>query len=164
MLYAAHLCGQDGAGASDLAWALGGDWDEALGKGKLHGSGMVQWRGSRICLAPSIARALDGREPASGVVVGTPGPVSILGPCIVVAESSDLTAIARACLATADGAILASHERVEWREAMAEARAYGAVAMVRADPELPAMQSGEPVIIVVSDQEAADALSLPVLQ
>lgn len=164
LLYGSHLGGQAGVAAVDLARVLDGNWDEALGKGRLHASGLAQRDASRIRLAACVERALDGLPPVTGTLVGESGPVSILGPCVVVAANDDLTVIASVCLASAGGAILAANENAAAVDVVLEARAYGAVAMVRVAGGERAAVTDEPIIIVVPDQATAATLALPQLQ
>lgn len=163
LLYAAHLCGQQGAAPADVASVLGGNWDEALGNGQLNATGIARFERSRVLLDAWVLRALDGLAPMTGTLVGEKRPVRLMGPCVTIGDGDDLGAVAQASLATAGAAILASREGMSWADVVAEARAYGAVAMVRgaADPRI--LASRLPVIIVVPNQSAADGLRLPQL-
>ena len=161
LLYGAHLCGDDGAAPVDVARVLGRNWDEALGKGQLHAAGVTSHRDSRVRLAPCVLAALDGLPPQSGTMVGEPGTIALLGPCVVVAgDDTELGIVAETCLPNAGGAILAGH--AEPRDVLLEARAYGAVAMLRLPAgTLARLATDEPVILVVPDDATADALGVP---
>jgi hypothetical protein len=160
LLYGTHLGGADGVAPVDVARVLGRNWDEALGRGHLAGSGAVVWRDSRVRLGPWVQRALDGIPPRSGTIVGTPGAIVLLGPCVVVATDESLGTVAEAWLPAAGGAILAAHPGADVHELALEARAYGAVAMLPFDPDV-GIPVDEPMIVVVTDDAVADALGLP---
>jgi hypothetical protein len=162
LLYGAHLCGECGAAPIDVARVLDRQWDEALGKGELAQHGVATYAGSRVALAPALLRVLDELPPLLGPVVGEPGDASpLLGPCVVVAPAGEaLLAVAERCLTGAATAILVAHGAPELADLLFEARAHGAVPLVRcADPL--AAPPREPMIFVVADDEAADALALP---
>jgi hypothetical protein len=75
----------------------------------------------------------------------------------VIAATGTLGAAAHAWLPLVGGAILAADDRVVAADAIFEARAYGAIAMVRALPD----GASAPMILVVADDAAADATGLP---
>ena len=58
------------------------------------------------------------------------------------------------------GAILVAHADVPWASMAFEARAYGAVAMLRIDQPMP-LTSHDPVIVVVDDSDLAERLGIP---
>lgn len=153
LLYGAHLAGDPGAAPVDVARVLGRRWDEALGRGRLAASGIASYRESRVRLVPAVLRVLDELPPQTGALVGTAGAISLLGPCVVVG-SGPLGTIASACLPLAGGAILAADDRSRADAVIFEARAYGAVAMLRSMADVP-------MIVVVEDEAAADASGLP---
>lgn len=157
LCYGAHLAGEQGAAPVDVARVCGRRWDEALGRGKLAASGVARVIDSRVRLAPAVLRVLDELPPATGALVGTPGASSLLGPCVVIAATGTLGAAAHAWLPLVGGAILAADDRVVAADAIFEARAYGAIAMVRALPD----GASAPMILVVADDAAADATGLP---
>lgn len=164
LLYGAHLCGLGGAAPVDIARVLERTWDEALGKGRLHAAGVAHSAESRVRLARCVERALDGLAPETGTLVGKSGPVNVLGPCVVVASGDDVVAVARASVASAGGAILACSEPAIGTALALEARAYGAVAMVRLDSGARVVAGDSPLIIIVPDPNTAEGLGLPVLQ
>lgn len=186
-LYGAHLAGHDGVAPADVARLLGGRWDEALGRGELAAQHAVETRDSlsariaetrdslasvagalvrdaRVRLAAPIIRALDELPPSTGQLVGTPGAVTLLGPCAIV-SAGPLAIIAEACLSSIGGAILAGHAGVDPVALVAEARAYGAVPMWGVDAKVLArVPTDQPIILVVDDDATADALGIPRLQ
>ena len=156
-LYGAHLCGEAGVAPVDLARVLAQNWDEALGRGQLASSQVATFRDSRVRLATFAQRVLDQLHPATGTIVGTPGPIELLSACVVVApDDQPLGLVAEAMLPLVGGAILAADPEVDPRELVLEARAYGAVAMVRT-----AAITDTTMILVVSDEARADQLELP---
>jgi len=158
-LYGAHLCGEPGVAPVDLARVLAQNWDEALGRGQLASSEVARFRDSRIRLATFAQRMLDQLHPATGTIVGTPGPIELLSACVVVApEDQPLGLVAEVMLPLVGGAILAADSNVDPRELVLEARAHGAVAMVRAAATI---ASDTTIILVVSDEARADQLELP---
>ncbi|MEO6771598.1 MAG: hypothetical protein ABI467_01065 [Kofleriaceae bacterium] len=163
LLYGAHLAGEAGVAPVELAGVLGHDWAEALGRGQLAGSGVAVYRDSRVRLAAPVQRVLDELPPVTGVLVGPPGPVVLLAACVVVAAADQsLGAVAAATLPAAGGAILAAHAEMDPREIALEARAYGAVAMVRVTPaSVERIPHDGPVILVLDDEGLADHLELP---
>ncbi|HEY6039650.1 MAG TPA: hypothetical protein VIV58_35460, partial [Kofleriaceae bacterium] len=163
LLYGAHLNGEPGVAPATLAGVLGRDWDEALGRGQLAGSAIAVYRDSRVRLAPAVQRALDELPPATGVLVGQPGSVVLLAPCVVVAAADQpLGVIAEATLPAAGGAILAGHPRFDPRDVVLEARAYGAVAMIRVTSStVERIPPDGPLILVLDDEGLADHLELP---
>jgi hypothetical protein len=160
LLYGAHLCGERGVAPFDVARLLDRQWDEALGRGELAERGVAEYAGSRVALTPLILRVLDELPPLTGTLVGEPGPVALLGPCVVVAGDEPLTAIAEQCLSRVGGAILSAHGEPGRANLFFEARAYGAVPMLRVAVSLDAAPS-EPAILVVDDEAHADRLGLP---
>lgn len=162
LLYGAYLAGIDGVAPADIAQLLGGRWDEALGRGELFSRGVVgEAFASRIRLMPAIMRALDELPPTTGTLIGTPGPVSLLGPCVLVA-AGPLPIVAEACLSSVGGAILAYDSDRDPGELIAEARAYGAAPMWRVQPfALDIIPTDQPIILVVDDDETADSLGIP---
>jgi hypothetical protein len=160
LLYGAHLCGERGAAPAEVARVLGGAWDEALGRGQLAARGVAVYASSRVQLAAPILRALDELPPVTGTLVGAPGTIALLGPCVVVAGDEPIGAIAARCAPTVGGAILAAHEGADLREVLLEARARGAVSMLRSAGDLEQVPA-EPVVLVVSDEAIAGELGLP---
>lgn len=158
LLYGAHLCGERGAAPVDVARILDGNWDEALGRGELAASGIAYHAASRVALSPLVLRLLDELPPVSGALVGEPGPIALLGPCIVVAGDEPLAAVAERCLARVGGAILAAHRDADPATLLLEARAHGAVAMLRGVPEA---VPPEPVIFVTDDADLAERAAMP---
>ena len=163
LLYGAHLCGERGAAPIDVARVLDRQWDEALGRGELAQRGVAEYAGSRVALSPVILRVLDELPPLTGTLVGEPGIVALLGPCVVVAGDEPLTQIAAPCLAHVGGAILVARDDSDRAELLFEARAHGAAPMLRPAAVLDAAPS-EPAIFVVGDAELADRLGLPRLE
>jgi hypothetical protein len=162
LLYAAHLCGERGAAPIDVARVLDRQWDEALGRGQLAERGVAIYADSRVRLAPAVLRVLDELPPALGALVGEPGGTSpLLGPCVVVAPPADaVPEIAARCLPRVATAILAAPGEPDLIELGFEARAHGAVALVRC-ADIPGEPPRTPMIFVVADDEAAVASSLP---
>jgi hypothetical protein len=154
LLYGAHLAG-GGAAPIDVARVLDRNWAEALGRGQLAERGIAIYRESRVYLAPAIQRALDELPPTTGTLVGQPGPVSLLGPCAVVAPADiSLAELAERFLGQVGSAILAGYEHAAVDAIVLEARAHGAVPMVRTPV-------ADPAIIVAASERAADELGLP---
>ena len=160
LLYGAHLCGEPGAAPVDVARLQDRRWDDALGRGELALRGVACYGRSRVALARGILRFLDELAPATGTLVGEPGPVALLGPCVVVAGDEPLAAIAAQYGPRAGGAILAAHGEPDRAELFLEARAFGAVPMLRASVSIDPV-SREPAIFVAGDPELADQLGLP---
>jgi hypothetical protein len=154
LLYGAHLAG-DGAAPIDVARVLDRNWAEALGRGQLAERGITRHADSRVRLAPAIQRALDELPPATGTLVGEPGAIALLGPCAIVASAdAPLVELATRFLGHVGSAILAGHDHAPASEIVFEARAHGAVPMVRTPVDAPA-------IIVAATERAADELGLP---
>lgn len=163
LLYARHLLGTDGIAPVDVANVQRDftRWDEALGRGDLVSSGAVTFRASRLRLSAAALRVLDEQPPGTGTLVGSPGVLSRLGPCVIVASGA-LAIVAEACLSSIGGAILAAHEDADPHDLSEEARAYGAAPMwrVRAD-QLARVPAEKPFILVAHDDATADALGVP---
>jgi hypothetical protein len=113
-----------------------------------------------VALAPLILLVLDELPPVTGTLIGEPGAIALLGPCVVDAGDEPLPTIAARCLPHVGGAILAARGEVPLAELVFEARAYGAAPMLRIAASLEAAPA-EPAILVVSDAELADRLGLP---
>lgn len=158
LLYAAHLCGERGVAPVDVARVLDGAWHEALGRGELAARNVAYYAASRVALSPLVLRVLDELPPATGVLVGRAGPVVLRGPCVAVAGDEPLAELAERCVAQVGGAILAAHRDAEPAAVLFEARACGAVAMLRATPAVPPREAA---IFVVDDAELADRLGMP---
>jgi hypothetical protein len=135
-------------------------WDEALGRGALAARGVAEYAGSRVALAPLVLRTLDELPPATGVLVGRPGSVTLLGPCVVIAGDEPLVDVAERCAPQIGGAILAATGEPVRAELVLEARARGAAAMLRA--VLVAAPS-DAAIFVIDDPDLAERLGLPCL-
>jgi hypothetical protein len=171
LLYGAHLRGEAGVAPLDVARMLDRQWDEALGRGDLARTGLCEYVRSRVALSPVILRALDELPPLTGTLLGPPGPIALLGPCVVVARDESLAAVAERCLPHVGGAILVAHPDIPCPPLVFEARAYGAAAMLRphggaapGNPQglRPALTTAsDPVIFVVDDAELADRLGVP---
>lgn len=163
LLYGAHLAGERGVAPVDVARVLGGNWDEALGNGQLAGSLIATFAGSRVRLAAMVQRTLDSNPIATGTLVGTPGPVMLVNACIVVApDEQPIGLVAEATLPAAGGAILAVHPGADPLDAVVEARARGAVAMLRVTPQaIERIPASATAILVIPDEAIADALDLP---
>jgi hypothetical protein len=159
-LYGAHLCGEAGVAPVEVARMLDRQWDEALGRGELARSGVCEYARSRVALSPTILRVLDELPPLTGTLVGAPGPIALLGPCIVVAGDEPLSAIAERCLPRVGGAILVANPDVACGPLVFEARAHGAAAMLRTDRPEPAAPH-DPVIFVVGDADVAEDFGIP---
>ncbi len=157
LLYGAHLAGERGAAPVDVARVLGRRWDEALGRGLLATRGLARFEGSRVLLAPAIQRALDELPIRLGTVVGEPGAIALLGPCVVVG-TAPLAQLAERHLAHVGGGILAAHDDAPVAELFVEARARGVVPMLRVS-EPPA--GDDIAIYVVVDDAFAELLALP---
>ncbi|MEO8840301.1 MAG: hypothetical protein ABI591_21530 [Kofleriaceae bacterium] len=161
LLYGAHLAGEPGVAPVDLARVLDRNWDEALGAGELAASLVAVFRDSRIRLAPAVLRALDGLPITTGVLVGQPGAVALLAACIVVApDATALGVVAESTLPAAGGAILAAHPHADPLELVIEARARGAVPMLRATA-VERLPTSTTAIFVIEDEALAEQLELP---
>jgi hypothetical protein len=157
-LYGAHLCGERGVAPVEVARLLDRRWDEALGRGELAERGVAEYAGSRVVLSPLVLRALDELPPATGVLVGRPGSVTLLGPCVVIAGDEPLVAVAERCARQVGGAILAATGEPARAALVLEARARGAAPMLRA-----VLDAAPPdaAIFVIDDAELAERLGLP---
>jgi hypothetical protein len=158
LLYGAHLCGERGAAPAEIARVLDHQWDEALGRGGLAERGVAEYAGSRVALSPLVLRTLDELPPATGVLVGRPGSVTLLGPCVVIAGDEPLVAVAERCAPQIGGAILAATGEPVRAELVLEARARGAAPMLRAVLD---RAPDDAVIFVIGDPELAERLGLP---
>jgi hypothetical protein len=162
LLYGAHLCGQRGVAPVDVAQVLDRRWDEALGRGELAAQRIAEYAGSRVALSPAVLRVLDELPPVTGILVGQPGTVVLLGPCVVVAEAP-LTELAERHRSRVGGAIVVARDGVDRVSLLLEARAYGAVAMLQIAAVVDPVPI-EPAIYVVGDAELANRLALPRLE
>ena len=160
LLYGAHLCGHTGVAPVDVARLLDHAWDEALGRGELAHHGIARHAGSRVVLAPAILRMLDELPPATGTLVGEPGSVALLGPCVAVAGDEPLAAVAERCAPQVGGAILVGRDGADRDDVLFEARARGAAAMLRAPHDIDGIPN-LPAIFVVGDAGLADGLGVP---
>jgi hypothetical protein len=160
LLYGAHLAGHDGVAPVDVARLLDHQWDEALGRGELAHHGLVRHAGSRVALSPAILRMLDELPPGTGTLVGEPGTVALLGPCVAVAGDEPLATVAERCAPQVGGAVLVAHDTADRDDVLFEARARGAAAMLRAPAGVDALP-GVPAIFAVADVELADRLAVP---
>jgi hypothetical protein len=160
LLYAAHLCGERGAAPVDVARVLDHQWDEALGRGALAQRRIASYADSRVTLAAAIRRVLDELPPLTGTLIGEPGSVLLLGPCVVVADGESLAAVAARCRASVGGAILLAHPEADRAELLFEARAHGAAAMLQISTGLDTAPTDH-AIFVVSNPELADRLGIP---
>ncbi|CAN5919331.1 hypothetical protein BH11MYX3_BH11MYX3_45470 [soil metagenome] len=160
LLYGAHLGGVRGAAPVDVARVLGGLWHEALGTGQLARKGAARYLDSRVMLAEAVQRMLDELPPATGTMFGSAGAAALLGPCVVVSDEP-LAVLAQRYLATVGSAILAAHPDCDPVELFLEARARGAVPMLRfTSPDLVELPT-EPVVLVVTDDAVAEQLGVP---
>jgi hypothetical protein len=163
LLYGAHLCGERGVAPAEVARVLDHRWpdhrwDEALGRGELAERGVAEYAGSRVALSPLVLRVLDELPPATGVLIGRPGMVALLGPCVVVAGDEPLVAVATRCAPQVGGAILVATGEPVRAQLVLEARARGAAPMLRAVPDA---APGDAAIFVTGDAELAERLGLP---
>ena len=161
LLYGSHLVGERGAAPIDVARVLGRRWDEALGTGQLAALGLATYADSRVRLAGPLLRVLDELPVTTGILVGEPGAVALLGPCVVVAADPILANVAQRYLASVGGAILAAHADADPGEVLVEARARGAAPMLRVSLEHVLPLGVEPAILVVDDETLVDQLGVP---
>lgn len=162
LLYGSHLGGVRGAAPFDVARVLGRRWDEALGTGLLAARGLVRYVESRVVLAPPIQRMLDDLPVATGTLVGDPGVVALLGPCVVVAvQGAPLAALAEQYLGAVNSAILAAGDDADPAELFVEARARGAAPMLRIGAGEILQVGTDPAVLVVTDDEHAEQLGVP---
>jgi hypothetical protein len=173
LLYGAYLLGE--RGVAPLAMARVAGWPDALGRGELADKQLVVYGDARVELAGTVRRVLDELPPTTGTLVGTPGAMSLLGPCVLVA-AGPLHIVAEACVSSIGGAILAAHDSAHEsaRDAarnddphalIAEARAYGAAPMLRARAGVLAqLPVDQPLILVADDDRTANELGLPRLR
>jgi hypothetical protein len=162
LLYGAHLCGEPGAAPVDVARVCEHGWDEALGRGKLAEARLAIYARSRVRLAAPILRALDELPPAAGTLFGPPGSPALLAPWAAVAPGEPLDELAARLSMQIGGAILAARPGADPAELYLEARARGAVPLLRAAAE-EAPSPTEPAILVVDDEAAAERLGTPIL-
>lgn len=106
---------------------------------------------------------LDELPPVTGTLVGTPGEVALLGPCVVVDAGTPLAALAERYLVRVGGAILAAHGEADPGELMVEARARGAVPMLRIAAAEILELGTDPAVLVIDDEAAAAQLDVPKL-
>ena len=167
LLYGAHLCGDPGAAPVDVARVNDRAWDEALGRGRLAEARLAVYERSRVRLAPSILRTLDELPPVTGTLVGVPGAPALLAPWAVVSPDEPLDALAVGLAAQIGGAVLAAHPGADPAELLLEARARGAVALLRvgrpAPGAAPPVPPDEPAILAVDDESVAAQLEVPLL-
>jgi hypothetical protein len=161
LLYGTHLSGVLGAAPVDVARVLGRRWDEALGTGQLALRGLARYADSRVVLAPPVQRMLDELPVTTGTLVGEPGTVALLGPCVVVAGDVALAVLAERYLAAIGGAILAAFDDIEPAELFVEARARGAAPMLRIGTGEILQVGTDPAVLVVGDEATADQLGVP---
>jgi hypothetical protein len=83
-----------------------------------------------VALSPVILRVLDELPPLAGTLVGEPGTVALLGPCVVVAGDEPITAVAERCLSRVGGAILAAYGDPDRADLVFEARACDRPAVI----------------------------------
>jgi hypothetical protein len=163
LLYGAHLCGEPGAAPVDVARVCDRGWDEALGRGRLAEARLATYERSRVRLAAPIQRVLDELPPAAGALFGPPGSPALLAPWAAVAPGEPLDELAARLAAQIGGAILAARPGADPAELYLEARARGAVPLLRVDAAAAAPPETEPAILVVDDDEAAAQLGAPIL-
>ncbi len=161
LLYGSHLGGVHGAAPVDVARVLGQRWDEALGTGQLALRGLVRHAESRVMLAPAVQRMLDELVVTTGTLVGEPGDIALLGPCLVVAGEGPLAVLAKRYLSAVGGAILAAADDAEPGELFIEARARGAVPMLRIGLGDLLQLGTDPAVLVVADEAIAEKLGVP---
>lgn len=161
LLYGMHLGGVRGAAPVDIARVLGRRWDEALGTGQLAARGLVRHVDSRVVLAPPIQRTLDELPVVTGTLVGDPGMVALLGPCVIVAGDGSLVLLAERYLGAVNGAILAGFDDADPAELFVEARARGAAPMLRIGVGEILQVGTDPAVLVVADEDIADQLGVP---
>ncbi len=161
LLYGAHLGGVHGAAPIDVARVTGRRWHEALGTGQLALHGLVRHADSRVVLAPPVQRALDELPVTTGTLVGEPGTVALLGPCVVVDAETPLAVLAERYLGAVSGAILAAFDDVEPLELFVEARARGAAPMLRIGIGEILQLGTDPAVLVVTDDAVAERLGIP---
>ncbi|MCB9562597.1 MAG: hypothetical protein H6708_19515 [Kofleriaceae bacterium] len=160
--YGAHLCGLDGVAPVDLARVTGWRWREALGGGRLAGSGAMRWRRSRVRLSRLVATALDELPPRTGTIVTgdgrRPGVVAVIAPA-----TAPLPDVA-AWLAPRVGALLVPGPRAERRPDgfVLEARIRGLVPLIPARLGVAARDLAS-AVFVVDDAAAAAAVPAAVL-
>jgi hypothetical protein len=162
LLYGAHLCGEPGAAPVDVARVCERGWDEALGRGKLAEARLAIYERSRVRLAAPVLRALDELPPVAGTLFGPPGSPALLAPWAAVAPGEPLEELAARLSMQIGGAILAARPGADPAELYLEARARGAVPLLRAGAEA-APSPTEPAILVVDDEAAAERLGTPIL-
>ena len=81
------------------------------------------------------------------------------------ASHGPLSIVAEACSSSIGGAILAARDGADPTELVREARAYGAAPMLRVRPnDLARVSIDDPIILVVDDDQTADALGIPRLR
>jgi hypothetical protein len=164
LLYGAHLCGEPGAAPVDVARVCDRSWDEALGRGRLAEARLAIYERSRVRLSAPIQRALDELPPAAGVLVGTPGTPALLAPWAALAPADEpLTELAARLAAQIGGSILAARPGAEPAELYLEARARGAVPLLRLPAGAEPPPSDQPAILAVDDDAAAERLGAPIL-
>jgi hypothetical protein len=167
LLYGAHLCGHSGAAPVDVARVADRGWDEALGRGRLAEARLAVYERSRVRLAPAVQRALDELPPSTGTLFGDPGAPALLAPWAVVSRDEPLEALAVRLASQIGGAVLAARPGAEPADLLLEARARGAVALLRIAPlapgSAPPVPADEPAILAVEDETTAAQLEIPLL-
>ena len=139
-------------------------WDEALGRGELAARGVARYRRvARPSRAGHPARARRAAADRPATLVGTPGAMSLLGPCVIVAARRAARSSPKLAARPVGGAILAAHATAPTRRCSSPRRVpYGAAPMLRVDArDARRVPIDEPVILVVDDDATADQLGVP---
>jgi hypothetical protein len=157
LLYGAHLCGLDGVAPVDLAGALAGRWDEALGRGDLAASGAARWRRSRVRLAAEVLAMIDERPPRRGVVVGEGPPAFDDARAVIAPPDVPLDALAVSLVART-GALLVARDDARPERLALEAAVRALTPMLR--DRAPAGRA----VVVVAEEADARRFGLAILE
>ncbi len=163
LLYAVGLLGQSGATPYDVARLLGGNWAEAVGRGELAATRIAEHVDARIRLHPAARRAIDGVARPGVRLVGEAGGSGLFGPCAIVDDGASRAELARRCRRLVGGAVLVVEDGFDTDEAIVEARARGAVPLIRAACFASAAFGRDPVLIIVDSAAEAERIGVPLL-
>jgi hypothetical protein len=170
-LYGAYLHGFEGASRLSLAQRLDGNWNQALGHGRLADFAIVNFSRHVLTLASCVTALLDDTPIASSrLLTATADGIAVTSAVAVIIGASQLEgAIARVQRLVA-GPLLLVDTDCNVKESLLESQIRYAVAVVDArSPHVAAQLAGAmavftgPALIFVASQEEAERLHLAVV-
>jgi hypothetical protein len=170
-LYGAYLHGFEGASRLSLAQRLDGNWNQALGHGRLADFAIVNFSRHVLTLASCVTALLDDTPIASSrLLTATADGFAVTSAVAVIIGASQLEgAIARVQRLVA-GPLLLVDTDCNVKESLLESQIRYAVAVVDArSPHVAAQLAGAmavftgPALIFVASQEQAEQLHLAVV-